>query len=449
MRKLFAGAAEMRECPRTRQAAYGLLLFLCVFIPLRSPLADLTTAAVKAMPDVLIVLLLVCFFAESRMHLRLLPQDWLFAGFAVVALISTCVVGGFGIGRYVYQLRSIALMYVLYFILRQVRLNKKQMITVVTTLQAMAIVLLVFAVIEKISFKLIAFSYDVAAGIYSPDNYARVYSLFYNPNTYGTFLVFVLFLSVVKQRYWGHKTPAVMYGILIVQLYLSMSRSSILILILGLLLLVVLDWKQKKWNVKRYGKNILVCALCTVIFASGLTAGNRWFYNHYLTENDSKYALLLKSMDFSMSDRLGELKNSYMYNTGNLRIFFFQTGISIWKENPVVGTGFGTFGTSASLNYGSPLYEKYGLSDSFYADDEYITILVETGTVGALLFAGFLLSILYCYRRNPIKLFFCVAFGWYGIFFNIFEIQIASMLFWMVLAMEESLFMPSAEEKIQ
>lgn len=179
------------------------------------------------------------------MHLRLLPQDWLFAGFAVVALISTCVVGGFGIGRYVYQLRSIALMYVLYFILRQVRLNKKQMITVVTTLQAMAIVLLVFAVIEKISFKLIAFSYDVAAGIYSPDNYARVYSLFYNPNTYGTFLVFVLFLSVVKQRYWGHKTPAVMYGILIVQLYLSMSRSSILILILGLLLLVVLDWKQK------------------------------------------------------------------------------------------------------------------------------------------------------------------------------------------------------------
>lgn len=449
MRKLFSDENTAQECPRTRQAAFWVLLFLCVFVPLRSPLADLTTSAIKAVPDALIVLLFVGFLAESRLRIRLLPQDWLFAGFALVALISTCAVNGFGIGRFIYQLRSIALMYVLYFILRQIHLDKKQMITVVKTLQGMTVVLLLFAVIEKVSFKLIAFSYDVAAGIYSPDNYARVYSLFYNPNTYGAFLVFVLFLSVVKHRYWEDKTPILVYGVIVAQLYLSMSRSSILILILGLLLLLVLDWKEKRCNWKRYGKNIIACVLCTVIVAGGLTAGNRWFYHRYLTENDSKYALLLKSMDFSMSDRFGELKKSYMYDTGNLRIFFFQTGLTIWKENPVVGTGFGTFGTSASLNYGSPLYEKYGLAESFYADDEYITILVETGTVGTLVFAAFLLSILYCYRRNPIKLFFCVAFGWYGIFFNIFEVQIAAMLFWMALSIDDRLFVLPEQKEIE
>ena len=449
MRHFFSGATEARDCPRTRQAAFGLLLFLCVFVPLRSPLADWTVSAIKAVPDVLIVLLFLGFLAESRLRIRLLPQDWLFAGFALVALISTCVVNGFGIGRFIYQLRSIALMYVLYFILRQVHLNKKQMITVVKTLQVMTVVLLAFAVVEKISFKLIAFSYDVAAGIYSPDNYARVYSLFYNPNTYGAFLVFVLFLSVVKHRYWGDKTPLLVYGLIIAQLCLSMSRSSILILILGLLLLLVLDWREKQNHWKRYGKNIIVCILCTVMITGGLTMGNRWFYNHYLTENDSKYALLLKSMDFSMSDRFGELKNSYMYDTGNLRIFFFQTGLSIWKDHPIVGTGFGTFGTSASLNYGSPLYEKYGLAESFYADDEYITILVETGTVGTILFAAFLLSILYCYRKNPVKLFFCVAFGWYGIFFNIFEVQIAAMLFWAALSIDDRLFILPEKQEIE
>ena len=44
---------------KLRCAAYYLVLFLCVFLPVRSPIADVTTAVVKAVPDVLIVLLLL------------------------------------------------------------------------------------------------------------------------------------------------------------------------------------------------------------------------------------------------------------------------------------------------------------------------------------------------------------------------------------------------------
>lgn len=433
-----------RDFPRLQKAAFALMVFLCIFIPIRSPLAELTTSAVKAVPDLLIVALFVSYLIATRFRFRLLVHDWIFIAFALVAFVSTCAVNGYSIMRYVYQLRAIALFYVLYFVLRDVRLDKKQWIRIVQTLQAMSAVLLVFAAIEKVSFKLIAFSFDVAAGIYSADNYARVYSLFYNPNTYGAFLVFVLFLSVVKHRYWGDKTHPAIYAILVAQLYLSMSRSSFMILVLGLILLIVLEIKEKnlRANIKRYAVNVVACLLCTVIISSAFSAGNRWFYNKYLTDTEGKYALLLESMQYSMSNRFGELGKAYMYdNSHNLRIFFFQTGLKIWDENKVLGTGFGTFGTSASLNYGSPLYEKYGLADDFYADDEYITVLVETGAIGAALFGCFLLSILWYYRKNPIKIFFCIAFGWFGIFFNIFEIQIAAMLFWTSLSIDERLFL--------
>ncbi len=437
-----------RSFPKLQTAAFALMVFLSIFIPIRLPLADLTLSSIKAVPDALIVLLFVSYLIAARFRFQLLPQDGIFLAFAAVALVSTCVVNGYGIGRYIYQMRAIALMYVLYFVLRDVKLSQKQWIRIIQTLQVMTVILLLFAAIEKISFKLIAFSFDVAAGIYSPDNYARVYSLFYNPNTYGTFLVFVLVLSVLKHRYWNDKTPSVVYGIIVAQLYLSMSRSSIMILALGLVLLLAWDIKERRFkgNLKRYAVNVLTCLLCTVILSGALNAGNRWFYNTYLTDAEGEYALLLKSMEYSMSSRFGEFGQANMYdNSHNLRIFFFQTGLKVWEEHPVVGTGFGTFGTSASLNYGSPLYAQYGLAENFYADDEYITILVETGAVGAALFGCFLLSILWQYRRNPFKIFFCLAFGWYGIFFNIFEVQIAALLFWTALSMDEALF----ERKIE
>ena len=69
--------------------------------------------------------------------------------------------------------------------------------------------------------------------------------------------------------------------------------------------------------------------------------------------------------------------------------------------------------------------------------------------MGTILFAAFLLSILYCYRKNPVKLFFCVTFGWYGIFFNIFEVQIAAMLFWMALSIDDRLFMLAEKQEIE
>ena len=426
---------------KLRCAAYYLVLFLCVFLPVRSPIADVTTAVVKAVPDVLIVLLLLWYLAERRC-LELLPQDLFFLGFLLTAFVSTCLVNHYTVFRYVYQVRSIGVMYILYYVLRDVKLTREQLIRVVQTLQGMAAVLLVFGCIEKVSMKTAAFSWDIALSIYAPDNYARVYSLFYNPNTFGAFLAFTLFLSAAKSRFWNDRTPVWVYAVLVTGLYMSMSRSSAMIAVLGLLILLTFDLKNHtlKKNALRYGKTAVVCVVCAAVISTAATAAGDRYYDEVLSQNPDYAWLVEMKTGLSMKDRFGELGEAYMYSgVKNLRIFFFQTGLRVYRDYPVIGTGFGTFGTSASLNYGSPLYETYGLMDGFYADDQYITILVETGTIGTILFAGFLLSILWRYRRSPFQLFCCVAFGWFGIFFTIFEIQIAAMLFWLCLSIDEPL----------
>lgn len=426
---------------KLRCAAYYLVLFLCVFLPVRSPIADATTAVVKAVPDVLIVLLLLWYLAERRC-LELLPQDLFFLGFLLTAFVSTCLVNHYTLFRYVYQVRSIGVMYILYYVLRDVKLTREQLIRVVQTLQGMAAVLLVFGCIEKVSMKTAAFSWDVALSIYAPDNYARVYSLFYNPNTFGAFLAFTLFLSAAKSRFWNDRTPVWVYAVLVTGLYMSMSRSSAMIAVLGLLILLAFDLKAHtlKKNALRYVRTAVVCMLCAVVISTAATAAGDRYYDEVLSKNPDYAWLVEMKTGLSMKDRFGELGEAYMYSgVKNLRIFFFQTGLRVYRDYPMIGTGFGTFGTSASLNYGSPLYEMYGLMDGFYADDQYITILVETGTIGTILFAGFLLSILWRYRRSPFQLFCCVAFGWFGIFFTIFEIQIAAMLFWLCLSIDEPL----------
>ena len=69
-----------------KQAGLILLLFLCVFIPFRQPLADLTFSGVKAVPDVLILCLAAWYVVSVRFRLRFQWNDLLFLAFEGTAL---------------------------------------------------------------------------------------------------------------------------------------------------------------------------------------------------------------------------------------------------------------------------------------------------------------------------------------------------------------------------
>jgi O-antigen ligase len=115
---------------------------------------------------------------------------------------------------------------------------------------------------------------------------------------------------------------------------------------------------------------------------------------------------------FQMSDRMTQrYENTFDSGTINEsmesgRLWVVKKGLAIWYDHPILGTGFGTFGDSASYALGSPLQKAYQLPRLLYADNQYIEVLVETGIAGVILFAGFIIGLIgfLWERKHALKL---------------------------------------------
>ena len=526
---------EPQQLPASlKKAGLALLIFLCLFIPFRTPLSDLTFSGVKAIPDVLIVCLAAWYAVAVRFRLRFTIHDVLFLAFEAVAFISTVFINDLGIGLFLYQTRAIGIYYVLYFVLRNFGFGQKELVPITRTLQAASVPLFVLGVIEKVFSKCILFDTDFASGL-DRINYARVYSMFYNPNTYGLFLVFTILLSLVIWYLEGKKTPLWLYCVLAISLYMTMSRSSMAILALVLAALFLLIWKGKKVEIQ-WKKLILWCACMgasALIVSSAAGYAAQLYFNTYgkdavveklsgtqanavikvkylnpqgeecvgyafygitytdigctqplkeygsivfvdnkqyvLTHEGGKLleefqalsaeeqaALLDQDVDregakrensiiqniedslqVDTTDRFDEIGDDKLYTKeNNGRLFAVDLAFRIWKDYPVFGTGYGTFGTSASLTWVPDIYYDYDMLEGFYADNQFACVLVETGAVGFVLFMAFLLSTLWFHRKHLLKVVVCVIIAWFGAFYNILEIQIGAMLLWTLLSFD-------------
>ncbi|MEI2392930.1 O-antigen ligase family protein, partial [Priestia megaterium] len=60
------------------------------------------------------------------------------------------------------------------------------------------------------------------------------------------------------------------------------------------------------------------------------------------------------------------------------RVYFVKKAVEVFKDHPVIGTGFGTFGGAATLAHSSPIYKDYNIGFDFYSDNQYILTLTET-----------------------------------------------------------------------
>lgn len=431
---------EKRSLELLKKAAFFCVLFFCVFIPLRSVLELYTHSLVKVIPDLMIVALLGWYAVVIRFRFRFRVHDWLFLGFLFLAFIGSVLVNHTGLMPYIFQVRSIGIYYILYFVLRNLDFGKKQFTAITTTLQVMAVILLLFSLVEKVCSKTVLFPASIAEGILYASNFTRAYSLFFNPNTYAVFIVFVFFMSLLRRVVFSVKTSPVMYGCLLMSLLFSMSRSGIIILSVGLAvaaLYLVIKYRR--------GLPYLSIALCAVI-ALAIGAGGyfaaKWGASEYhslvLQNSDKDNDTISGSIDIGVTDRLDDtVSNEEIHNsTQNGRLYSVSKGLEVFRDHPIIGTGFGSFGSAANMNFKPATAEQYDLPFPFYSDMQYITILAETGTLGTLLFVLFLAFILLYFRRQPAKLLFCVVFGAFGCFYNIFETQIASMLFWTILSID-------------
>lgn len=407
-----------------------LVAFLLIFIPCRNALELCLGTYVKVIPDVLILVLMLIFFVYKKGRVEFKIYDFIILLFLGLGFVNSVILNGISLYTYVFAVRSTMVYYILFFVIRNFEFDNKYIVLLTKILRYITYVLFVFGVIEKIGNKTVLFPQSVADNIIYADNFARVYSMFFNPNTYGAFLVLAFFVVI---HYEKNSKDMVLYKIVTVaSLLLSMSRSAILIFVIGLMAYGIV-FKREMLLKKKFILHLLLILLSGILVYATCEKVTELLW--YSEEEGTT----------TVYDRLEELHGEEIVAESNAvgRLFYVKTGLKIFKAHPLLGTGFGTYGSAASMSWEPPIYDKYGLEYGFYSDNEYIKDLVETGLVGILLLMAFCGSIIYAYRHNFFCVCLCVIFCWFGLFYNVLEVQIVSFLLWGVLGIL------SKEQKMQ
>ena len=442
-----------------------VIIFLVCFIPFREYISYYTISYIKFLPDIIIFVTFVFLLLFKKIKIRFSASDIIILLFALVTFITNICLNQRGILPFLLELRSLFLYYVLYYILRNTKIEINWNLFS-KVLSLVIFIVSIFSIVEKIFNKDFLFPNAWASSIVYKDNFARVYSVFNNPNTYATFIVLSFFLLNYLEYYKDIKCYKFIYILLLINLWLSASRSAMIIFAVYIFVYLILIIKNKY---KDKLLNLLVIALISSICIFGISkmSNNYYFatvvdkkpagvidviidanghrHNNPLNPNSNKYNsdiiddIAKRESGGLINGILSLFKgNIYDLSTKDGRIYKIMVGIKVFKDYPVIGSGFGTFGDSASLMI-NPIdfYEKYDLEDNFYSDNQYLTIIVECGILGTVLMAAFVISLIIKYRKNILKLtvVFCVMI--LCLFYNTLEVQIAMFMFYLFLCLPE------------
>lgn len=220
----------------------------------------------------------------------------------------------------------------------------------------------------------------------------RAVGLFTNPNVFG--MVMVLTSLVGAWLYLRTKNLLYLagFGISLLAVFVSFSRTSWIALALGLLVLMLMYFP--KWI--KYTPLALLVILIPRVWSRILSI----FSSNYIYEA-------------SVDGRIWTLKN----------------GLYIWKNNPILGAGPGSYGGKLAELYGSPVALS-GLQNGYRAiattDNSWIEILVQLGIIGIMSLIGFFVSLIYdlIHSKNEYRalaLAFVVSFVVMMVFSNAFE----------------------------
>lgn len=417
-----------------------LLLFLAIFIPFRELIALYAGSFIKFLPDVLVWGELLLVLIKDKFKLNLKLYDYLFIGFINIGFLS-CLVNSVSLLAFALQVRSIGTMYALFYVIRNINIEKKDYKTITNILMLVNIIIIIFAILEFFTDKTLFFPKIWADNIEFVSNFDRTYSLMNNPNTFGIFTFMVMFLvyfinkDSFSKKFFGY------YILSILSILLSASRSTLLVVCLFIVFLIYESIKKRScYN--------LIWFIILIILSVGIAYSFEKIKvkiemintiekpNKKPNENpgepipdpDNKDNIGKPSPGITIIDRIKETTSGTTSANSKIngRLFIIKKGLVIFKDYPIIGTGFGTFGSAASRMITPDIYSKYDLNTSFYSDNEYIKVVVETGIIGTIIFGLFILSLLYDFfkTKSYYKLFIFIVFLFIGMFYNIFEMQV-------------------------
>ncbi|TMN21950.1 O-antigen ligase family protein [Lentibacillus cibarius] len=426
-----------------------LIPLLILYFPFRPFLVEINDG-LKFAGDVGILVLVIKVLTDAikqkdyRSIFRLEWYEWAYLLFCLVGAVAALTTG-VSLVAIVFQLRKFLTMYLLYYGVKRLAWNRADMLNALKLITGVAMVLVAHGFVEKLSQRQWLIPQAWKEMFISPANFERIYGLLSNPNSMSMYMVVALAASFTLLRVTKNKAWYIPLVLEAGTLLLTYSRGSILgIAIAGIIYLFLAKDKQ-------ITKQVIITALAGFLLV--FTPVHQ--LDRFVVDMWGDSSQQQQGGSGTLGDRFSSSFDQEQFerslNTG--RIFFVKVGLDIWTDYPVIGTGFGTFGDSAALVYSSPIYDDYGLNDiydymgtDFYSDNQYIQIIVQTGAIGTILFAIFMLNMAYRMGRmrktDPtiahVTLFFWLFIGLVGVVYNVWENQVFPMFFFILLAWMET-----------
>ncbi len=125
---------------------------------------------------------------------------------------------------------------------------------------------------------------------------------------------------------------------------------------------------------------------------------------------------------------------------GNHRIGIWKYSLMMAKENPVFGTGTGTFATTFKAFAKEAGYSRYASRNLDFAHNEYLHYICTMGLVGGISYIAFLISCCWqamkrCFKNPKILVLGAAVFGYSVQVFFCFSVVIAAPFFWLFLGL--------------
>lgn len=419
---------------------YQSLVILIPYVIFRTFFIEINTG-MKLIGDLITIIVLIRLLLLNIKHWKSWFHFKLFEWFFFVFLIFGAIIGYLNdvtLASVIFQVRTFIIMYLLYFVISRLQLPKNFFVKLSWITVFSGIILFIQGVVEKISSRQWLMPEVWSEKVLSATNAVRVYGLLNNPNS----LALVMFFAVCAVFFlrWVYKDEKYKWLLIVCQvaftglIVLTLSRGTWIFTIVFIAFFFIIARRSKR--LKQFA--ITLVASIVLVYIPVYFGAVLMQQMGAVEEGPSDGG----GIGNRFAETFDEDTLALMSESG--RLFYIKKGFEVLKDYPITGAGFGTFGGSATLSYDSPIYDKYEIrSDiyggkNFYSDNQYIQVIAETGAIGVLLFAGFLIAMLWIFIKERESMFGKVMFAlWFatgvaGVVYNIWELKVFTMFFFML-----------------
>jgi O-antigen ligase len=376
------------------------IYFLLVYFPTRSFLIEVNPGLKYIGDTIILALFIITIFdlAKSGQWNDSIRKFTFTIPFLLFCLTGTIAafLSDVSLIAIIFQNRAYLITFLLLYIVANMKLNNKDILKFLWITLFMGVLLSLHGIVEFISLRTVLVPEAWSNWNLSSVNEMRVYGLTANPNVLGTYLLVCFFLSLYLMKIYkkNYILLIICTGLLLGTLLLTYSRGSILAF--GFAFIVYLLW-TRHWKILT--PVILSILVGLIIIYLPANYGRDIVST---SQHEAKTQLHTEIGKVNNEEQVQEDKNNKSNNAfmnrfkesfsnetiqksaewGRLYIVF--KGLEIFLDHPLIGTGFATYGDSATLSYPSPINDEYGLPNEMYSDNQYIQILVQTGVIGTL-----------------------------------------------------------------